>query len=59
MLLVVGQSKLANLAPIPCKYQTTALALYSLTFQPDHEQIAEVTNPAALIMKRDPLTVMR
>jgi hypothetical protein len=27
------------------EYQTTALALYSLTFQPDHEQIAEVTNP--------------
>ena len=25
------------------EYQTTALALYSLTFQPDHEQIAEVT----------------
>jgi hypothetical protein len=27
------------------EYQTTALSLYSLTFQPDHEQIAEVTNP--------------
>jgi hypothetical protein len=27
------------------EYQTTALALYSITFQPDHEQIAEVTNP--------------
>jgi putative transposase len=27
------------------EYQTTALALYSLTFQSDHEQIAEVTNP--------------
>jgi len=25
------------------EYQTTALALYSLTFQPDHEQIAKVT----------------
>jgi transposase len=25
------------------EYQTTALSLYSLTFQPDHEQIAEVT----------------
>jgi putative transposase len=27
------------------EYQTTALALYSLRFSPDHEQIAEVTNP--------------
>ncbi len=26
------------------EYQTTALALYSLRFSPDHEQIAEVTN---------------
>ena len=25
-------------------YQTTALSLYSLTFQPDHQQIAEVKN---------------
>ena len=25
------------------EYQTTALSLYSLTFQPDYEQIAEVT----------------
>jgi hypothetical protein len=24
------------------EYQTTALALYSITLQPDHEQIAEV-----------------
>ena len=27
------------------EYQTTALALYSLTFQPNPEQIVEVTNP--------------
>jgi hypothetical protein len=27
------------------EYQATALSLYSLTFQPDHEQIAEVKNP--------------
>ena len=26
------------------EYQATALSLYSLTFQPDHEQIAEVKN---------------
>jgi hypothetical protein len=27
------------------EYQTTALALYSIAFQPDHEQIAEVKHP--------------
>jgi hypothetical protein len=27
------------------EYQATALSLYALTFQPDHEQIAKVTNP--------------
>ncbi len=30
------------------EYQTTALSLYSLTFQPDHKQIAEVKNPRCI-----------